>query len=154
MKKVKICLLASSGGHYEQMMMLKPLIDRFGGFVLTEKTPYGVKSPGVKMRYLIQVNRKELLAPVKMIANSFISLWAILVEQPTVTISTGALATIPMCLLTKLMGGKLIFIESFAKATSPTLSGRFLYRFADRCYVQWPSMLKFYPDAVCLGGIY
>lgn len=26
-KKVKICFAASSGGHYEQLMMLKPLME-------------------------------------------------------------------------------------------------------------------------------
>ena len=153
-KKVKICLLASSGGHYDQMMLLNPLLDRVGGFVLTERTAYSVSEPGVKARYLIQVNRKEPLCIPKVIANTAISLWALAVERPNVVISTGAMATIPMCLLIKLFGGKLIFIESFAKSTSPTVSGKFLQRFADRCYVQWPSMLEFYPDAVCLGGIY
>lgn len=135
-------------------MMLRPLLDQFGGFIFTEKTSYSAHTSGVRTRYLIQVNRREKLFPLKVIGNAFISLWVLLVERPNVTICTGALATIPMCLLTKLTGGKLIFIESFAKATSPTLTGRFLHRFADRCYVQWPSMLKFYPDAICLGGIY
>ena len=153
-KKVKICLLASSGGHYEQMMLLKPLLDRFGGFVLTERTAYSAGAPGVRIHYLIQANRRELLCIPKVIANTVISAWVLLTERPNVVISTGALATIPMCLLIKLFGGRLVFIESFAKSTSPTLSGRFLHRFADRCYVQWPTMLEFYPDAICLGGIY
>ena len=50
---------------------------------------------------------------------------------------TGVLATIPMCLLVKLFGGKLIYIESCAKVTSPTETGKLLYRFADQFYVQW-----------------
>lgn len=52
------------------------------------------------------------------------------------------------------MGKKLIYIESFAKVTSPTETGKLLYKFADRFYVQWESMLKFYPKAKYLGGIY
>ena len=47
-----------------------------------------------------------------------------------------------------------VYIESFAKVSSPTLSGKLLYRFADRFYVQWETMREFYPKAVCLGGIY
>ena len=54
----------------------------------------------------------------------------------------------------KRYGKKLIYIESFAKITSPNLSGKLLYRFADQFYVQWESMLKIYPKAICLGGIY
>ena len=37
-KKLKICFAASSGGHYEQLMMLKPLMEKYDSFVLTEKT--------------------------------------------------------------------------------------------------------------------
>ena len=54
----------------------------------------------------------------------------------------------------KLMRKKLIFIESFAKVSSPTLSGKLLYKYADRFYVQWEEMLSFYPDAIYKGGIY
>ena len=56
--------------------------------------------------------------------------------------------------LAKLFGKKLIYIESFAKISSPNLSGKLLYRFADQFYVQWETMLKIYPKAICLGGIY
>ena len=75
-------------------------------------------------------------------------------ERPDVVVSTGALAVIPFCLIAKLFRRKLVFIESFAKVTSGNLTGRFLYRFADRFYVQWESMLKVYPKAVYRGGIY
>lgn len=42
----------------------------------------------------------------------------------------------------------------FAKVTSPTLSGKYLYRFADQFYVQWESMKKIYPNSIYVGGIY
>lgn len=59
---------------------------------------------------------------------------------------------IPLCLIAKLFGKKLIYIESFAKVSSPTETGRFLYKFADRFYVQWKPMLQFYPKAIYLGA--
>ncbi|HGS3207216.1 TPA: polysaccharide biosynthesis protein, partial [Streptococcus pneumoniae] len=37
---------------------------------------------------------------------------------------------------------------------TPTLTGRILYRYADRFYVQWESMLDIYPNAVYKGGLY
>jgi UDP-N-acetylglucosamine:LPS N-acetylglucosamine transferase len=75
-------------------------------------------------------------------------------EKPDVIICTGVLAMIPLCLICKLFGKKLIFIESFAKVTSPTRSGKLLYRFADQFYVQWPQMLEVHPNAIYVGGIY
>lgn len=89
-----------------------------------------------------------------MIVNSFTSLRIYLKEKPDVIICTGVLAMIPMCLLMKVFKKKLIYIESFAKVTSPTKTGKFLYKYADQFYVQWKSMKKFYPNAICLGGIY
>ena len=61
---------------------------------------------------------------------------------------------IPCALLMKLFGKKLIYIESFAKVTTQTLSGKLLYKYADRFYVQWEEMLKLYPNAIYKGGIY
>ena len=69
-------------------------------------------------------------------------------------ITTGVLAIIPLALLMKLTGGKLIYLESFAKVTSKTLSGKLLYKYADQFYVQWEEMLKLYPRAIYKGGIY
>ena len=154
MKKKKICLAASSGGHYEQLLMLKPLLDEYEGFIVTEKTSYKVEVKNTKVYKVCQINRKEKNCLFKLIINVFISLYIIVKERPNIVICTGVLAMIPICLLIKIFNGKLIYIESFAKSTSPTLTGKFLYKYADRFYVQWESMLKFYPNAIYLGGVY
>ena len=154
MKKRKICFAASSGGHYEQLMMLKPLMGKYDSFILTEKTQYEAKVAGEKTYYLKQVNRKEKTFLLRMLQNVFLTFGIFLKEKPNVVICTGVLAMIPMCLLVKLFGGKLIYLESFAKVTSPTETGKLLYRFADQFYVQWEPMKKVYPKAIYLGGIY
>ncbi|MGJ0841785.1 PssD/Cps14F family polysaccharide biosynthesis glycosyltransferase [Clostridium tertium] len=153
-RKVKVCFAASSGGHYEQLMMLKPLMKKYESFILAEKTNYNFKSEDEKIYYLPQVNRREKLWILKIIIIFFKSLTLYLKERPNVIICTGVLSMIPMCIICKLFHGKLIYIESFAKVTSPTLSGKLLYKYADQFYVQWESMLEIYPNAVYLGGIY
>jgi UDP-N-acetylglucosamine:LPS N-acetylglucosamine transferase len=153
-KNKKVCFAASSGGHYEQLLMLRPLMDKYQSFVVTEKTLYNAEVKGHKTYFMLQVNRKEKLFIFAMIINAFRSLFVFLKERPDVVITTGALAMIPICLLAKVFRRKLIYIESFAKITSPTETGKFLYKYADRFYVQWESMKEFYPDAICLGGIY
>ncbi|MGI5977356.1 MAG: PssD/Cps14F family polysaccharide biosynthesis glycosyltransferase [Candidatus Limivicinus sp.] len=153
-KKFKICFAASSGGHYEQLLMLKPLMEKYNSFILTEKTIYNSEVKGERTYFLKQVNRKETAFIPRMIFNSLKSLYIYFKEKPDLVICTGVLAMIPMCLTAKIFGKKLVYIESFAKVTSPTLSGKLLYKFADRFYVQWESMLKIYPRAIYLGGIY
>ena len=150
----KVCFIASSGGHFEQIMMLKPLMEKYRSFVVTEKTNYSVKNSGVIFYYLKQVNRHELNFIPYMIINTIKSIGIFLKEKPDIVICTGALATIPMCILAKLLKKKVIFIESFAKINSPTLTGKLVYKFADQFYVQWEEMKKFYPNAIYKGGIY
>ena len=89
-----------------------------------------------------------------MIINVFRSLKVYFVEKPDVVICTGVLAMIPICLIAKLFRRKLVYIESFAKVTSATKSGKLLYKYADRFYVQWEQMLEVYPNAIYIGGIY
>lgn len=153
MKNKKICFIASSGGHFEQLMMLKPLMEKYDSFVVTEKTKYQINIKQ-KHYYLKQVNRKELSFLFNMFINVVLSIRILLKEKPNVVICTGVLAAIPLCLLVKLCKGKLIYIESYAKINSPTLSGKLLYKYADRFYVQWEEMLDIYPNAHFVGGIY
>ena len=130
-KNVKICFAASSGGHYEQLMMLKPLMEKYDSFVITEKTDYSAEAKGEKTYYMKQVNRREKDFIWRMIQNAWKSIGIYRKEKPDVVICTGVLAMIPICLISKFMGKKLIYIESFAKVTSPTETGKLLYKFAD-----------------------
>lgn len=154
MSKMKIVFAASSGGHLEQLLMLKPLMEKYPSVIVTEKTDYNAGKLDVKTYYMLQINRKETLFFFKLIANTFKSLRILIAERPKVMITTGVLAIIPLALLMKLCGGKLIYLESFAKVTSKTLSGNLLYKYADQFYVQWEEMLSLYPNAIYKGGIY
>lgn len=153
-EKPKICFAASSGGHLEELLMLRPLMDRYDSFIVTERTAYRTAVGEIRCRYLLQVNRREKTCLLKLLVNALRSLRIYWEERPDVVVCTGVLAMVPLCLLYKAFGNKLVFIESFAKVESPTMSGKLLCRFADRFYVQWPEMREHYPEAVYHGGIY
>lgn len=153
-RPVKVCFASSSGGHFEQLLMLRPLMGEYDSFILTERTQYQSPVSGKRiylMKKVIPIDRFWVPWTIVNIVRSFV---IFLRERPDVVISTGVFITVPVCVFAKLFGKKVIYIESFAKVTSPTKTGRFLYKFADRFYVQWESMLNVYPKAVCLGGIY
>lgn len=154
-EKKKICLISSSGGHFEQLLMLRKLSEEFDIFIMTEKTKYNKRDKKIN-HYLLQVNRKEPLFILKMMGNFIKSLGIFIIEKPDVIISTGVLATIPMLFIGHVFHKKVIYIESFAKINSPTKTGKLIYdkKIADRFYVQWPDMLKIYPNAIYKGGIY
>ena len=154
-ERKKICLISSSGGHFEQLLMLRKLSDNYDIFIVTEKTKYNNKDEKIKY-YVSQVNRKEVLFIFKIIGIFFKSLFIYLKEKPDVIISTGALASIPMMYIGHIFKKKVIYIESFAKINNPTMTGKLVYKrkWANQFYVQWESMLEFYPNAIYKGGIY
>ena len=148
-----ILLTASSGGHYEQLMVLKKnLKDRYNIYVLTEKTKYSKEED--KTFYVRQLNRKSLLFPFKFFINHLKVRKIVKKIKPDAVISTGALATISPCKIAHKRGIKVIFIESYAKIDSPTMTGKYIHKFADHFIVQWENMKKVYPDAKYFGGIY
>ena len=75
-------------------------------------------------------------------------------QKPDMVVTTGALLAFPFCLLGKMMGAKIVYIESFARVHSKSLTGRLVYPFADLFLVQWETMLRLYPKAKFVGGIF
>ena len=154
MSKKKVCFAASSGGHLEQLYCLKPLMKEYPSFIITEKTVYKPKDIGIKTYFLKQVNRKEKLVLIYMLYNLLLTFRIFIKEKPDVIITTGVLATVPMCMIGKLFKKKIIYIESFAKMKDATVTGKLMYPIADEFYVQWESMLQVFPKAKYVGGIY
>lgn len=130
------------------------MMKKHASFILTEKTNYEFNSKDIKNYKVTQINRRELLFIFKLMIILVQTLLIFLKEKPDVVISTGALSTVPMCLLAKFFRKKVIFIESFSKINSPTITGKLMYRYADLFLVQWEEMKKFYPNATYGGGIY
>lgn len=154
-KNIKLCLASSAGGHFMQLKQLLKMAQKYDYFIVTEKNTISMQLKNKhEMKFLIQQERKNIDFIFKFGMNILKSMWIVFIKRPDVIISTGAGATFLLCLLTKIIGGKVIFIESFAKIKSPTLTGQKVYKFADEFYVQWEEMLQFYPKAHYKGGIY
>ena len=150
---MKICFTASSGGHTEELSQLKELIKE-SDFVITEKSDFMVVDWCEKVYFVSQINRKEILFIPKFLILFIKSLCIFIKEKPDCIISTGALATVPVCIWAKLMRKKIIYIESFARVDEGSLTGKIMYKIADLFIVQWEDMLKVFPDATYGGGIF
>lgn len=61
-------------------------------------------------------------------------------EKPDVILTTGAAVAIPMCVIGKLFRKKVIYIESFARMTTPNKTGLLIYKFADLFIIQWEAL--------------
>ena len=151
----KICFISSTGGHLTQ---LKKVYDSFPNSekaIITEKneTTLFLKEESL-VSYLVQQDRKNLLFPIVFFINILLSLFYIIKYRPKFIITTGSGAVIPFCIFGKLFGSNLIFIESFAKVSTPTITGRILYKFANKFYVQWEELLEKYDKAEFKGRLY
>ncbi|MCP8862014.1 polysaccharide biosynthesis protein [Latilactobacillus curvatus] len=135
-------------------MCLKKIMDTTNHFIVTEKSDDLDQNLTDTTYYVKQINRNEkffFIHFMKLIFNEFKIFRK---EQPQMVISTGALATVPICIMAKLFRKKVIYIESFARTERPSLTGRILYHFADVFLVQWESLLKYYPKAKFIGAIF
>ena len=149
-QRLKLCLISSSGGHYEQLSMLKALEDKYTLFWVTEKTEYR----GNADYYLYQTGLKDLLMPFKMIANCFKTFRFWIKEKPSAVITTGTMVALPVCFLAKLLNKKIIYIETFARVKDCTRSGKLMYKIADLFIYQWEYLEEFYPNGIYGGSIY
>lgn len=149
-KNVNICLVSSSGGHWEQLLKLQPLIDRYSGFYVTEKTPFVGEGPYL----MVQTDLKDKLMPLKMIVNATraICIWA--KERPDIVVTTGTMVAYPFYLLAVLFRKKFVFIETFGRSNEPTVAGKLMEKHSDLFFVQWESQKRFYEKARYVGCLY
>lgn len=147
----RICFVSSSGGHWEQLQKLEPLINKYEGFFVTEKTQYEVS--GCKY-FMLQTDLKDKLMPFKMLRNAMYTLYIWVKERPDFVITTGTMVAYPFYLLAILFKKKFIFIETFGRANMPTVAGKRMERHADLFIVQWESQKKFYRKAIYGGCLY
>lgn len=154
----KVLFISSTGGHLSEMMQLKSMFDRYDYHIITEKTKSNQKlkeTYGGKIDFLIYGTKDHIFSyPFKLIANCFKSLYFYFKIRPDFIVTTGAHTAGPMCCIGKLLGSRIIYIETFANKDTKTITGKLIYRFADLFIVQWESMLKLYPKAVYGGWIY
>lgn len=155
MKKTKVCLVASCGGHFMELMQLVPAVEGLNFYVVTEKN-YSLEEIAGHYRhyYLYQQQRHGKSFVFCFLANIFLSLYFILKERPTTVITTGAGGAFPTCLFAKMLFRKVIYVESFAKLNNKSVTGRLVYHFADEFYVQWPEMKSVYPKSKYCGTVY
>jgi UDP-N-acetylglucosamine--N-acetylmuramyl-(pentapeptide) pyrophosphoryl-undecaprenol N-acetylglucosamine transferase len=151
---VRICLAGSGGGHVRQLLDLQPLWSQHDYFFVTEDTALGQTLSGAHRTYLVPHfawGQARLGAPFRMLAaaaRSLVQSAAIMFkERPGIVISTGAGAVFFAVLWAKLVGARVVIIESFARFEGPSLFGRLASPLADDLIVQSPKLQAAYPRA-------
>ena len=156
--KKNVMFISSTGGHLNEMLQLKELFEKYDYYIVTEKTKSNLNLKNKyknKVSFLVYGTKDHMLVyPFKLIYNTFKSLFIYLKVHPDYIVTTGAHTAGTMCCIGKLLGSRIIYIETFANITTKTVTGKCLYPIADKFIVQWESMLKLYPEAVYGGWIF
>ena len=149
-EKPMVCLVSSSGGHWEQLKKLKPLIEKYDGFMVTEKTQFEADA-----KYLmLQTDIKDKFMLPKMIVNVLRTIRIWIKERPDFVVTTGTLIAYPFYLLAVLTHKKFVFIETFGRADMPTVAGKMMEKHSDLFIVQWETQKKHYKKAIYGGCLY
>lgn len=153
--KQKVCLVSSCGGHFMELIQLLPAVEHTDFYIVTERNKASTDMLKAYLHhYLLQQERRNASFAFKFAINIVLSFSYLLWERPDVIITTGAGASYPTCRIGKLLGKKVVYIESFAKLDAASVTGRMVYPFADCFLVQWEEMKKVYPKALYHGTVY
>jgi|SRR5688572_6220480 len=145
---MKICLVSSCGGHLTEVRTLRSVYEGLEHFyVLDDKVLLPQDMQG--KTHFVHHSERDWLTLLNLIAA-----WRILRrERPHLILSTGAGVVVPFAIVAKLLRIRIVFVESFTRVTSPSLTGRIMYRLADRFFYQWKSLEHFFPSGVYGGPL-
>ena len=154
----KVLFISSTGGHLNELLQLSPLFEKYDSYIITEKDKANEnlkQTYGERLYFLPYGTRAKLFTYIfKYLFLCFKTLYLYAKIRPKVIVTTGTHTAGPICILGKIFGSKIVYIETFANTNRKTATGRLLYPIADLFIVQWEEMLKIYPKAVYGGSIY
>ncbi|NLC96418.1 MAG: polysaccharide biosynthesis protein [Erysipelotrichaceae bacterium] len=155
----KVLFISSTGGHLNELLQLSPLFEEYDFHLITEKTKSNLslknKYGNDKVSFLIYGTKDHLFSYIfKFSYNIIKSFYYYFKLKPEYIVTTGTHTAIPICKIAHIFKNKIIYIETFANAKTPTKTGKIIYPIADLFIVQWESMLEFYPNATYGGWIY
>ena len=147
---MKICLACTHGGHLVQMTRL---LDAFEGRDYFFVTYDSEATKNLNNAYFIKFEERGLKAKIMLIKTLIKAFRILIKEKPDVIISTGGgEIAVPFCYVGKVLGAKVIFIETLSRITTPSRGGQLVYPIADLFLVQWESLLKKYGDKAKYWG--
>jgi UDP-N-acetylglucosamine:LPS N-acetylglucosamine transferase len=133
----KLLAISSGGGHWVQLLRLRPAFAGCDVVYATVKEGYRVDIGDAPFRVVPDANRWDKWA---LLRSAFAVLGVLLRERPDVVISTGAAPGYFGIVIGSLLGARTIWLDSIANGETLSLSGHRVRRFADLWLTQWPHL--------------
>ena len=138
-KPVRVLAIASGGGHWVQLLRIRPAWDGCDIAYATTHSDYehDVRDHNPRFYTFPDANYDQKLRLACQLA---VVARIVLKERPDVVISTGASAGYFALRIAKQLRRRTIWIDSIANADELSLAGRRVRRFADLWLTQWPHL--------------
>ena len=151
---VRICLTASAGGHFAELLRLRPAYADLPHFYMLPRNAARAQDSSIGRVYWVPdygrgVTWRRTAATGELAVRS-IAIY--LRERPNVVITTGAATGLLVALLVRATGGRVIYVECSAQVRTPSRSGRIFRWIAQPFFVQWPTLTRHYPGCE-YGGL-
>jgi UDP-N-acetylglucosamine:LPS N-acetylglucosamine transferase len=132
--QIRVLAVASGGGHWEQLMLLRPTLMLYDiRFATTE--PAVAAQHGVEtVETLPDCNQNK---PLQSALCALVALKIVLKHRPRVILSTGAAPGFFCILAGRLTGARTLWIDSVANGEELSMCGKLSKRFAHECWTQW-----------------
>jgi UDP-N-acetylglucosamine:LPS N-acetylglucosamine transferase len=148
---MKICLVASAGGHLTQLLQTAKSWQGYQTcFVTTNSAVEGSLKRYGTVHIVNECNRNQ---PLKLVRAVVKCMSVIRREKPDVVISSGAAPGFMMCVLGKVTGARVVWLDSITNVERLSLSGRMVRPFADLVLTQWPELAAKYPRVTYAGCV-
>ncbi len=158
---MRLLIVLGSGGHTKEMIRLVDLLGPGYEYCYIVAADDDLSLQKIKLSGPVcRVMRPRwkntglLLSGLRTLWSSLQSLWALVRLHPRAIVSTGPGVAVPASILSRLLGIKVIYIETGSRIFSLSASGRIMYRIADLFFVQWPELLPLCPKAVYAGRLF
>jgi len=138
--KVRVLAVASEGGHWVQLLCLRPFINKYKSYFCSTNSDLAGAVDCVRYFSVNDVSRGNLLA----LPLTIVKALAILIYvRPQLIVSTGALPGVIFIVLGKLiLRSKTVWVDSIANGSSISASGRLAKKFSDIWVSQWEDVAK------------
>lgn len=146
--RTPLWIASSHGGHLELLLAVERAWQEVPhAFVMPpSRQAEALRARGERVEFVANPERR----PSHVLLNAWQAFRLVVRERPVVVLSAGANAALAFCVIARLLGARLIFVETMARVHRGSLTGRVLHRLAHHFLVQWPDLLDAYPRAeVC-----
>ncbi len=148
MPRPRVLAVSSGGGHWDELMLMRPLFQRFDTSYATTSAALAARDGIDDAIILPDCNRNE---PVQSLRSVLRGVQIVLRLRPDVVVSTGAAPGFFCILAGRLVGARTVWIDSFANAEQMSMCGKLSRYAASLCLVQWPHLTG--PRVRFLGGL-